>query len=196
MEMAPPSPEMRFITRIGNFTPGRGASPASDTSYALGPPRGTGCCSGSTHTVSLGIGGEITLEFPNYLIFDGPGPDFIVFENVFTRAGLPGNFVELASVSVSEDGSAYREFPCNTRTRPFSGCAGAHPVFANSETNRISPLDPATAGGDAFDLSETGLRAARFIRIHDLDAGDPDVFGPRTNGFDLDAIAIIHGTLP
>jgi hypothetical protein len=54
--------------------------------------------------------------------------------------------------------------------------------------------DPETAGGDAFDLGEVGLRQARFVRIVDV---TEEHYGERkwcegdAGGFDLDAVAAV-----
>ena len=49
----------------------------------LGPPVGGGALAGSLDVVSLGFSGEIVLCFEPNAIVDGPGADFIVFENAF-----------------------------------------------------------------------------------------------------------------
>jgi hypothetical protein len=83
-----------------------------------------------------------------------------------------------------------KEFPYDTVTR--KGCAGHHPVYANSDTPEgrdIDPTDPEKAGGDPFDLADVALKVARFVRITDLDNGSGD---KGTAGFDLDAVAAMH----
>jgi hypothetical protein len=145
---------------------------------------------GSFDVLSLGVGGIIVLK-SDTPILDGPGVDFIVFENAFYVDGDPkAPFAEPGEVSVSQDGERFFVFPCakNDRADGYPGCAGVHPVFANSETNHIDPTDPATAGGDDFDLQKLGLKWARYIRIRDLsESGSGD-----SAGFDLDAISIVH----
>ena len=54
----------------------------------FGPPDGRGNSSGSLDVLSLGAGGEIVLGFGDRAIVDGPGPDFIVFENSFWPNGV------------------------------------------------------------------------------------------------------------
>ncbi len=162
----------------------------------LGGPQGEGCCTQSLHVLSLGVGGEIVLEFNDYIIFDGVGADFIVFENAFQAGMGPDNiFAEPATVSVSEDGIQFFTFPCNTQDYPYPGCAGTQPTLANVASNNIDPRDPNVAGGNSFDLAAVGLTTARFIKIVDsgLDLG-PD--GDGNHGFDLDAVSIVHGTSP
>ncbi len=150
----------------------------------LGGPRGGGCCSGSLDVASLGNGGSITLGFGERVIEDGPGADFLVFENAFWAGGdESAGFFEFARVEVSEDGMSWVEFPCDGETG--EGCAGTSPVWANPLADRVDVFDPEEAGGDAFDLADVGLDHARFVRIVDL----PD----DGMGFDLDAVAIVHG---
>jgi hypothetical protein len=160
----------------------------------LGPPFGGGLTTGSTDVVSLGNGGAITLAFEDNAIVDGPGPDFIVFENCFVSAGGPP-FTEAGVVAASADGVSFVTFPFDAPS--FAGLAGVTPVFSNP-ANAIDPRDPGTAGGDAFDLAAIGLARARFVRITDPAAAVPDfgnVFpaqGPGKSGFDLDAVVAIH----
>src|SRR6187401_616522 len=76
-----------FVDLIVAFEPGVGAGHHRDEpEVVLGPPRGGGKLSPSDHVLSLGKGGRITLEFVDNEVFDGKGPDFIVFENPFLKA--------------------------------------------------------------------------------------------------------------
>lgn len=197
-EMPPPTPEAPFVDALVSYTKGSGGGFGENKlpDVVLGPPKGNGLFQGSFDIVSLGTGGEMVLEFTDYLVFDGEGDDFIVFENAFQVGNNPENtFAEPGIVGVSADGISFVEFSCDSQTHPYAGCAGIHPTLANPETNTIDPTDPTVAGGDAFDLSEVGLQIARFVRIRD--SGTPHgPVGPGTAGFDLDAVAIVHGTLP
>jgi hypothetical protein len=142
------------------------------------------------------VGGEIILEFTDYLIFDGDGVDLTVFENAFQVGTDPENtFAEPAYVGVSNDGVNFVEFDCDPLNRPYTGCAGVRPTLANPDLNDIDPTNPSVSGGDSFDLAQVGLQTARFVRIRDAGVGDGPI-GPNTGGFDLDAVAIVHGTLP
>jgi hypothetical protein len=195
--------------RIGT---GGGAHDADLPGVVLGPPRGGGAFTGSLDTFSLGLGGQIVVEFRDNVVVDGPGPDFTVFENAFLPTGattLPP-FAEPGTVSVSADGNTWSTFPCAVAEPPFfAGCAGVYPVFANAdEPASASPLMPSTApigtlvdvrlddfvppagsGGDTFDLATVGLAAIRFVRID----GSQAAFGlAQLAGFDLDAIAGLH----
>ncbi|RKY26200.1 MAG: hypothetical protein DRP79_05350 [Planctomycetota bacterium] len=143
---------------------------------ALGGPTGKGEWFGSTDACTLGNGGSIKLGFSDEKrVFNGAGPDFIVFENPFQILDteppydpLGLYFAELMFVEVSTDGEVFARFPMlTTNTEPihadetdgldaaqYSGFAGIHPVYANVDSNSIDPFDPAVAGGDAFDLSD------------------------------------------
>ena len=147
----------------------------------FGPPQGAGDYMGSLDVLTLGMGGEIIVGFGNEGIADGEGADFIVFENVLYETGDPNKpYAEVAEISVSADLQTWHTFPCASEGLPYTGCAGWHAVFAHPD-NGISPFDPETAGGDAFDLAELNVTDARYVRIRDLD--NPG-FGGKTAGFD------------
>ena len=152
--------EDRFATRVVSFDPGpcAGFGQQRFPDIVLGPPVGGGDGMGSLDVLSLGTGGEIVLSFEPNAIVDGPGVDFIVFENAFLAAGDPQNpAAELAEVSVSEDGVTWTTFPCTATAYPYGACAGWRTV-KSSPRNGISPVNPALAGGDPFDLADVGLR--------------------------------------
>ncbi|XXX82232.1 hypothetical protein WMF30_26080 [Sorangium sp. So ce134] len=172
------------------FGPGPNYGQNRFPDIAFGPPKGGGCCGGSTDVVSLGNGGTITFGFSGNLIVDGPGPDFIVFENAFETSPTTV-FAELATVEVSQDGVDWIAFPCTATAAPYGSCAGWHPVLANPDTNILDPTDPAVAGGDAFDLADLELSFARYVRITDR----PDLTGAM-GVFDLDAVAIANASCP
>lgn len=184
-------PGSRFVTSVVSACFGAGQSVGRDELPAIiaGPPRGGGCCGGSIDVVALGNGGSIEVAFQGNAIVDGPGPDFIVFENAFyLGGGSTDPYAELATVEVSADGVRWVAFPCTATSYPFGSCAGWRPVFANADENPLDPLDPAVAGGDPFDLAEVGVTMARFVRITDR----PD----RPDVFDLDAVSIVHALCP
>jgi hypothetical protein len=184
----------RFATSVVSFTPGPGPTTGQSElpGIVLGPPKGGGTISGSLDVATLGNGGSITLGFAPSVIVDGPGPDFIVFENPFDINGDPTKpFAELATVGVSADGVTFHDFPCTATVYPYGTCAGWHPVLANADTNTIDPTDPAVAGGDDFDLADLGVTEARFVRITDR----VDLTGP-AGTFDLDAVSIVHAECP
>ncbi len=204
-------PASRFVTGIVQFDPAgcSGFGAASLPGIVEGPPVGGGRDHGSLDVVSLGSGGSIVLTFAPNAIVDGPGPDFIVFENPFWIGGNASDvYAEPGEVSVSDDGQTWTAFPCaptidagasdGTGTAPpYGSCAGWGVVYSTPQ-NGISPFDPAAAGGDAFDLADVGVKHARFVRIIDRTAEPcPDAAGPpNSNGFDLDAIAIVNAELP
>ena len=202
----------RFVTSVVSFSPTdcAGFGVASMPGIVEGPPVGGGADHGSTDVVSLGCGGSIVVGFAPNAIVDGPGPDFIVFENPFVIGGNASDvYAEPGEVSVSDDGTTWQAFPCTptmdpsasdgTGTAPpFGSCAGWHVVLSTPQ-NGVSPLDPATAGGDAFDLHDLGVTHARFVRIVDRTNESCPSAGtnkPTTNGFDLDAVGIINAEQP
>jgi hypothetical protein len=192
-------PATAFATGVGPVTPGScgGFGNEQLPGIVLGPPVGGGGNQGSLDVYSLGNGGSIVLSFGdtagNHAIVDGPGDDFIVFENAFFIGGNPGAiYAEPGEVAVSEDGVTWKALACDGK-RPYTNCAGIKPVFAGPTAN-VSPLDPAVAGGDAFDLAAFGVVRARFVKITDRTTQPctPGENQATTNGFDLDGIAVLH----
>jgi hypothetical protein len=106
-------------------------------------------------------------------------------------------FTELAKVEVSNNGAEGPFEPigvCNENPAQRSGCAGyGFNLWKNSQ-------DPFSdrSGGDRFDLADTKFESINAIRITDLNIPPPasipaeDRRGYIENGFDLDAIAILH----
>ena len=192
----------RFVTKVVSFTPGAcaGFGAADMPGIVTGPPVGAGNQQGGFDVVSLGIGGEIVVSVEPNAIVDGPGADFIVFENAFWAAGNPAQpAADPGEVSVSEDGVTWATFPCEPADAgaDLGSCAGWHPVYATPD-NGISPFDVAKAGGDAFDLAAVGVTKARFVRIRDRATRNCDGVQPKpTNaGFDLDAVSIVNAEMP
>lgn len=189
---SPSVPSDSYMDEVSSFNPGPGSGfgQSNFPGVVLGPPHGNGAGAGGTDVLSLGVGGQITLR-SDTPILNGPGPDFIVFENAFYVGGNPlSPFAEPGQVSVSQDGITFYSFPCDASNHValFPGCAGVHPTLANPDTNMISPTDPAVAGGDAFDLQNVGLTWILYVRVADMgNAG-----GGGTAGFDLDAVSIVH----
>ncbi|RKH11320.1 cell surface protein [Corallococcus sp. CA047B] len=184
-----------FADRVTEYTFGDQAGFGQDRfpDVVFGPPVGAGQHAGSLDVLSLGKGGSITLEFTDLLAVDGPGVDLLVFENAFEKYG--GDiFAETARVSVSDDGAIWHDFPCDPSDKDggYPGCAGTHPVLSALD-NGVSPLDPAVAGGDGFDLADVGLARARFVRLTDTGLNS---YGGTSGGFDLDALAVVNGQLP
>lgn len=205
--------------RVAFSPPESGQRVAELPGIVLGPPGDSFPTTGSTSTVSLGRGGWILLSFTDNVILDGPGPDFIVFENAFFRSFTPTDpnqpytvFAEPGSVAVSADGVTFVEFPYDPNAlqlvgqdaTPSSalpalrGLAGITPTFTGNWT---IPDDPdawdaagsggvSGAGGDAFDLATVGLTSARYVLITDLEL--PTGFAGAAEGFDLDAVVALN----
>ena len=182
----------RTISCVESFEAGDEAGYGSNRypDVIYGEPYGNGLTAGGVDVLSLGKNGVITVGFGGNAIVDGPGVDFIVFENPF-QYGDGLFFRELGEVSVSLDGQTWLAFPCDQGAMPPLGCAGATPVLANGDLG-ISAYDPAVSGGDAFDLATLGLSEVRFVRIRDLLGYGAEP----TAGFDLDAVSIVHAKVP
>ena len=182
-----------FATEIISFEEGDGAGFGQEElpEIALGPPGKSSQSQGSLDVVSLGVGGSIIVGFGDRSIVDGPGPDFIVFENAFWPGGNERNvWAELGEVSVSSDGVDWVVFSCTaegTEAGTYPGCAGWTPT-RSFDALSLFELSPDIVGGDAFDLAETGLKEARYVRIVDL--GSDAI--PPSAGFDFDAVGLIN----
>ena len=138
--------------------------------------------------LSLGLGGEIVLDFGNRLVIDRPGPDLVIFENpfVYTLGGNERVYAEPGEVSVSRDGVEWVPFPFDSLT--LAGAAGVTPVNGDAD-----PFDPERSGGDLFDLAAIGIDSIRYLRIVDVtpiirDDRDHPLWDITLNGFDLDAV--------
>lgn len=173
-----------FADAIVDYSPGPNAGFGQEDlpDIVLGAPIGGGEM-GSLDVLTLGEGGSIVLAFDDYGLVDGPGPDMLVFENPFI------GWTEAGRVSVSEDGETWETWPCEPLEEDMPGCAGVQRVWSTPD-NGIDPTDPDTAGGDAFDLADLGIAAARFVRIEDTGTNS---YAGDTGGFDLDAVAIVNG---
>ena len=180
-----------YASEVISFEPGEngGYGMKDFPDVVLGPPKGKGTGAGSLDVLSLGVGGEIVLGFGERDIADGPGPDFVVFENVFWADGDPDQaFIEPGAVAVSADGDAWHTCACDPEAaRGDAGCAGLHPTLVY-DAAALNPLEPEQTGGDAFDLSALELPSARYVRIRDLASE-----GEGTSaGFDLDAVGLVN----
>jgi YVTN family beta-propeller protein len=180
-----------WADKVVSFTEGTGAGFGMNyfPQNILGPPdpdplvNEYNPSSKSQEILSLGENGEIILGFTDNYIFDGDGPDFTVFENVFYFFGTTDPFIEAAYVSVSQDGETWYAFPADTAT--FEGFAGVTPTF-----NTEYPQNPKISGGDQFDLSDVSLDYARYIKLTDL--GSEIKEGAFNGDFDLDAVVAIN----
>ena len=182
------------------------ASFGPDLTVALGRPGGT------MDVVSLGDGGTATLTFASP-IYNGPGPDFAVFENGFANAVNPETWaLELGFVEVSSDGENYFRFPAVTyvQTEEQLGNAGSiNPAQLHNFASKYGAFY-----GTPFDLDEVEDNALldknkiTHVRIVDVVGNiDPEyathdsqghiVNDPwptpfASSGFDLDAVGVIH----
>lgn len=183
-----------YATSIFQFNPGPNAIPAFPPANLLGGPQGGGLNVGTLDVCVLGTGGSVTVGF-NVLIQDGPGADFLAFENAFAFGASTDVFAEVAFVEVSTDGTVFARIPSRYGgpvgplpafgTSPmgrFGGLVGGMPGVANVVTNTIPPRDPVRAGGEAFDLAElqsdplvvngaVDLQAIRYVRFVDVPEG-------------------------
>jgi len=156
--------------------------------------------------LSLGDGGSATLGFENS-ITNGPGFDFAVFEN-----GFGDEFLELAFVEVSSDGSHFVRFPAVSLTQDSIQTS----TFGTTDATKIHNL----AGkyryfyGTPFDLEDlkdsSGIDISHITKVRIVDVvgsilndiatkdsrghkiNDPWPTPFNTGGFDLDAVGVIH----
>ncbi len=209
-----------YATKVVSFHRGTGGG-IFKTSNVLGPPTGAGFHGGSTGVLSLGAGGSVTLGF-DVEITDGPGADFLVFENPFFTGKNFDVFAELFFVEVSTNGKDFARFPSVYAgpsknpglfgTLPMGCCrnlGGMTPVAANpAKRPGIDPLDPCRAGGDPFDLADlkdhplvkggkVDLHRILYVRLVDIVSGAARDSRGRTiydpgESADIDAVAVIH----
>ncbi|MEM9444373.1 MAG: putative Ig domain-containing protein [Verrucomicrobiota bacterium] len=211
-----------YADDIDSFSPLH-HSPYGSAEMTLGPPMLPQYGFGSTDVVSLGAaindgsrdryGGSIVLKFLDNFIFNGPGPDFKIFENVFNIYGTENSrFMEPAVVWVSKDGRTWRQMPFDFLPHPDGDESEtvdtSNPFIYARGFAGVNPTFQGDAGGDEFDLAQVGLSWARYIRIQstgDLWIQDKDgdfvrhttetgSVNPNFNksGFDLDAVKAIH----
>jgi hypothetical protein len=192
-------PPVKGIVNAVKVTYGQGAGKGQGAMPGViqGAPQGGGASGGSTDDVlSLGVKGELVVDFGDYDVVDGPGVDLVVFENPFLLSPY-APYAEPAHVAVSTDASTFVEFACDLtktagdpakQTWPYPGCAGVHPVLAGAK-QCVAADDPAISGGDGFDLATLGVKQARYVRIRDAGVA---TMGTDSKGFDLDAVVLIN----
>jgi hypothetical protein len=192
-EEGPSVEELPYARSVIAFEPGDGAGYGEQDlpGVVLGPPGSEGTEQGSKQVLSLGDGGIIEVGFGPRRIDNGPGADFIVFENPFYVGGDASNpYQELGRVEVSKTGETWHEFPCDPDagvTGTYPGCAGWRPVNSYDPYS-VRPPVPDETGGDPFDLETVGLESASYVRVVSIsDRGT----APKI-GFDLDAVGIVH----
>lgn len=182
-------------------SPTSGYASVGNESLALGK-------AGSNGVLSLGDGGIADLTFAAS-IANGPGDDFAVFENGFDE------FLELAFVEVSSDGTHYVRFPASSLT-PHDKQVGAFDPLDAAKINNLAGKYVANYG-TPFDLEELKDKAnldvnhVSHVRIIDVVGCIQDAYathdhlGNKVNdpwptafpsgGFDLDAVGVIHSTV-
>jgi hypothetical protein len=182
--------------------PGAGSASFGNPNFALGPADGN-----TSHVVSLGDGGQITMTFA-HPITNGPGPDLAVFEN-----GFSDNFLELAFVEVSSNGVDFVRFPSESVTQTATQVS----AFGMLDPTNIDGLaGKYRAGfGTPFDLSQVAglspivdVNDIQFVRVVDVVGSINPAFGTRdssgnlindpyptafsSGGFDLNGVGVLH----
>jgi hypothetical protein len=180
--------QSRFATSVVSFNQGGGTG-LFGTSLILGGPRG----GLGTHVLTLGSGGDVTLGFDR-VITNGPGADFVVFENTFEW--MSTTYPEVAMIEVSTNGVDFARFPMRysgphglfagsfdlTPWGAYSGVTGHVPPLANVDSNTLDPFNPLEGGGEGFDLADLAgealvlgglvdVNAINYVRLVDLVAG-------------------------
>ena len=162
--------------------------------------------------VSLGDGGNATLTFDSP-IYNGPGPDFAVFENAFRwNVDTTRYFLELAFVEVSSDGENYVRFPAVSHFQTETQCGSYectdprlfHNLAGNCEALYGTPFDLDELPDDAL-LDKNRITHVRIVDVVgniDPDYATYDCEGHAVNdpwptpfpssGFDLDAVGVLY----
>jgi len=164
-------------------------------------------------TISLGDGGTAILEFATP-ITNGPGPDFVVFENGFAKpTDIKLAFLELAHVEVSNDGVNYYRFPSffnvisdtQHTNDTYLDAQYIHNLAGKYVKNQGTPFDL----DDVAHFEELDVNNIRFIKLIDVVGiiddetytsydsegrviNDPYPTPFPTGGFDLDAVGVLH----
>ena len=171
------------------------------------------CMPGGTYDiVSLGDGGNAVLTFASP-IYNGPGPDFAVFENGFANAVNPDTWaLELGFVEVSSDGENFFRFPAVTYVQTDEQLGNAGSIVPAQLHNFASKYG--AFYGTPFDLDEvednelldknrvTHVRIVDVVGNIDPEYATKDSEGHIVNdpwptpfassGFDLDAVGVIN----
>lgn len=128
--------------------------------------------------IGIDAPGSITVAFGINRLFDGPGPDFAVFENGFGFGGPTSLFAELAYVEVSSNGTDFARFPSISLNTVATAVSGTFQGYDMTNVYNLAGKH-ATNWGTPFDLSElvtdplfTGgqldLSAVRYVRLVDV----------------------------
>ncbi len=122
--------------------------------------------------------GSITLGFGLNRIYDGPGPDFAVFENGFQYPSGNSLFAELAYVEVSSNGTDFARFAPISLNTAATAVAGTFQGYDMTNVYNLAGKH-ATNWGTPFDLSELAsdplvtaglldLSDVRYVRLVDV----------------------------
>ena len=170
------------------------------------PENGLGRAEGTSFDiVALGSGGRITLIF-DPPVENGAGWDFVVFENSFSD-----QYLELAYVEVSSNGSDFVRFDSISLTvNPVPGFGNTDPTDMDGLAGKYrqgfgTPFDLETLVGKPGVLAgDVDLFTISHVRIIDvvgdgtfLDTRGEVIYDPYPTagsaGFDLDAVGISNG---
>lgn len=192
-------------------------NPSDEAERAVNGVRGAGQRAGSFDVYSLGFDRPfVTLGLSSErVLVDGPGDDFVVFENPF-KVSPTYFFMDPLIVSVSHDGLSFVDFPhrylfevptrYSADPQFWQGFAGLVPVTFNQADEGIHLLDAfgAAAGGDRFDLAslpaenlvaqqvwQQGVRFVRLTWAHTVtnpQTGSPYPADSASNGSDIDGV--------
>lgn len=172
----------------------------------------TGKPSQNLGVISLGDAGIATITFAQHIL-NGPGPDFVIFENGFANPlNKEEAFLELAFVEVSSDGEHFVRFPSysNTTTSQqspsYSYLNASH--LHNLAGKYIYPYGTAFDLEDLKDSAHLDITKVTHVRVVDVvgavnnPVGTKDSQGNWINdpyptafpagGFDLNGVGLIH----
>ncbi len=130
-----------FADRVAAYRVGTVSAPPATNSWqpgiVLGPPGDATPSTGSLSVMSLGHGGQIVLEFVDNVVVDGPGPDFILFENPFFCSAVPLSSSDSWSVNAEPGIVEVSEAGCSPtmrrRSRRWSTSAATRAWYSGSE---------------------------------------------------------------
>ena len=206
-----------YLANVVVDAPGHTGEGFKDANKAANGVYGAGQYAGSYDVFSLGyeegFDNSISLSWGGAVVQNGPGTDFVVFENGF-QSGPSYTFMDLIVVMLSIDGENFVAFPHDytaadeTKYEPnpelWPGFAGRYPVKYNQDSNPVDPFDFELAGGDHFDLDdlpmdgglaqqikEQGFRFIKLVSAHTVinpDTNEPFVKDPMSNGPDIDGV--------
>lgn len=158
--------------------------------------------------VSLGDRGEALIEFASP-IWNGPGPDFAVFEN-----GFQDHYIELAFVEVSSDGVNFHRFesiseaPTTTQLTnfSFSDCGYVHNLAGKYRALYGTPFDLEELNG----VAGLNINAITHVKLIDVVGSINHMYGSfdsqgtiindpfptefESGGFDLDAVGVMYNS--